>query len=383
MTTLYGILKRMANKIGKDVGNISIQDILSPGFKLSDLQWLFMDLFERISERQVPSDIISKCLSNRFVQPSGISLSQLLQFDKNALDIAEERGFTSVVMPPVSILGTSSALTPIKQRNIMSTVRMTEVTADIATALAVESSRRRKMQCPRGDDINICSSQRIIRLQKFSDDLGFTPHFQMFGLCSLGRYRVDNALEFEYLANHIQTYLEMALMDANAYGVNNITVAISDMQITEAIIARKNIDRTWIRKNTEDESFDFIRESEINLTRLYGSIQDVTPEIVERFKINGRVSFLREVEKKVVIPLKRQFPEVNFLFDFGRIMGIGYYPGLCFKIIADNLHSEMYPLADGGLVDWAQKMLSDKKELMLASGFGSELFCSMFNKYRA
>ena len=54
-----------------------------------------------------------------------------------------------------------------------------------------------------------------------------------------------------------------------------------------------------------------------------------------------------------------------------------YYSPFQFNI---NIRTgdETFNLADGGIVDWTQKLLSDKKERLLISGFGTELFCKSF-----
>lgn len=370
------IIGRLTKKIGKKLGDISIKDILSKDLKLSDLQWLFMYLFEKLSKRQTSSSIINKHVDNRFTQSSNINPRDILIFDDIAFT-ATENDFKPIILSPVSILGSSSNLTKITQGNIMSSVRMVELTADITTALAIECCQRRKQSCFH-DDINICSSQRILRLQKFSDDLGFTPHFQMFGMCSLGKYRSNDNFELNYLLKHIKSYLEIIKLHDVKGNVNNVVVTISHMQIIESIIDKYRLSREWLRRNTEDENFDFIKESKIDIRRFYESISKINQEDVQNLKIKGIVNILSEIENNVIKALKNQFPNVAFLFDIGRITGIGYYPNICFKITANNHLNDMYPLVDGGFVNWSQKMLSNKKERLLISGFGSELFCSMF-----
>lgn len=381
MENYKNILQRIAKSIGKTSDNITIQDLLTHKFKLSDLQWLFMHIYEHLSKKQSPQEILNKHINNRFTQIANVGQLKLLEFDQIAFNIANKNNFNPIALSPVCILGTNSILTLIKQRNTLSTVRMIEVISDITTAIAIESAKKRKKQLSTVADINMSASHRIIRLQQLNDDLGFTPHFQMFGLCSLGRYRNNSAFEIKYLVKHIQSYLSILYSTKfKKYAVNNVVVTLSDMQLIESIISKENINREWLRKNTENESFNFIQESQINIPRFYKSINDVKNNDIDYFKISGRILLLSEIEKSVIIPLKRKFPKTIFLFDFGRTAGIGYYPDLCFKITAKNSLLTMYPLADGGIVDWGKKLLSDKKELMLTSGFGSELFCTMFKK---
>ena len=56
-----------------------------------------------------------------------------------------------------------------------------------------------------------------------------------------------------------------------------------------------------------------------------------------------------------------------------------YYRGVNYKIAATIGGSE-YELADGGIVDWTQKLLGNSKERFVISGIGSErLFTVMWS----
>ena len=54
----------------------------------------------------------------------------------------------------------------------------------------------------------------------------------------------------------------------------------------------------------------------------------------------------------------------------------GYYRGVQFKlyILRDGGERE---IADGGFVDWTQRLLENRKERLLISGFGLELLVKM------
>lgn len=53
----------------------------------------------------------------------------------------------------------------------------------------------------------------------------------------------------------------------------------------------------------------------------------------------------------------------------GRSSGRGYYTGLCFKVQADFGAGEL-EVGDGGFVDWTGKLLGNRKERLLISGYG-------------
>ncbi len=57
--------------------------------------------------------------------------------------------------------------------------------------------------------------------------------------------------------------------------------------------------------------------------------------------------------------------------DPGRETGRGYYAGYCFKVYA--VHGDArYELSDGGLVDWTQQLLQNRKERLVISGIGTD-----------
>jgi histidyl-tRNA synthetase len=69
---------------------------------------------------------------------------------------------------------------------------------------------------------------------------------------------------------------------------------------------------------------------------------------------------------------------VEFSFNLRRLTGLGYYDGPCFHIKMTNDRGESFMLADGGFVQWTQRLLGDKKERLLTSAIGIELLCRLF-----
>lgn len=53
-----------------------------------------------------------------------------------------------------------------------------------------------------------------------------------------------------------------------------------------------------------------------------------------------------------------------------RESGRAYYRGLCFKVFAARAGKEPLEVADGGFVDWTAKLLGNRKERLLISGYG-------------
>lgn len=54
-----------------------------------------------------------------------------------------------------------------------------------------------------------------------------------------------------------------------------------------------------------------------------------------------------------------------------REAGRAYYDRMCFKVFA-TASSERFEIADGGLVDWTQQLLQNRKERLMIGGLGVE-----------
>jgi hypothetical protein len=57
----------------------------------------------------------------------------------------------------------------------------------------------------------------------------------------------------------------------------------------------------------------------------------------------------------------------------------GFNETLCFKIYATSSEGDTLELADGGVVNWTQRLLANAKERLVISGLSSERICSAFN----
>jgi hypothetical protein len=109
-------------------------------------------------------------------------------------------------------------------------------------------------------------------------------------------------------------------------------------------------------------------------------MKDIPDKVTASYGLSGPFAMLKIAELSIVQTLQKRFPHVTFRFDIERTAGMGYYSSLCFKITATNETGHKFPLVDGGMSDWTQKILSSRKERFFSSGIGSELFCNLFAK---
>jgi hypothetical protein len=164
----------------------------------------------------------------------------------------------------------------------------------------------------------------------------------------------------------------------SGYTTSNTVVAISDIRIAEAIIKASDVDRKVVGLNTQNEDFDLFTHCRVGFPSRFAQLEEVPKEFVSQYGLERPMSYLAEIEKKVLIWLRATFPDISIIFDLGRSAGIGYYESFCFKLAACTTQGQKFPLADGGMVDWTKRLLGSKKERLLISGFGSELFCRNF-----
>ncbi len=224
-------------------------------------------------------------------------------------------------MSPVCPLGTNSVVASVDQNQAVSTSRNTEVISDATNVLALECVVRRqeaiKAPSTHLDEVHLAASHRFLR-PKLYDSPAFSAHFHMFSLCSAGRDQGNLQFETSALQLQLQFYL----------------TALQELL---------------------NESIEF-------------------SVLITDFHEHDRSTFL---EKSLLAPIKNKFTNVVCKFNDERTTGRGYYQNLCFHIYATLPSGEDIQLADGGSVDWTQKLTSNRKERLIISGISSERICSL------
>jgi histidyl-tRNA synthetase len=244
---------------------------------------------------------------------------------------------------------------------------MTEVVGDIAVSLAIESaaiSRHQKVS-----NVKLATSHRITRVQDFSSIPGFTQHFKMFGLSTSGIGSSDSE---DAIVEHIDFYLSLLeFLKTMWCDFTDLTVYISDISMSMKMIQTAGLSMEEVRSMTDyEEEYDLCSKSKINVERYHESLSSVSGVQYSAFAATA----------ERIKRLQQEYSSVKILYDLGRIAGINYYNGLCFKIVATNARGQTLPLADGGFSDWSAQLLHDKKRFCVTSGIGSEMFCREFGE---
>jgi hypothetical protein len=313
----------ISDRISRAAGVRNLVDVLAVRLAPTDLQSLLLDVFRRRAAKLEPADVLRRYEERRFVRPSPLDPRRLLAFDEVAFATAAPT-FEPVELAPVAPLGAVSALADLDQNLAVATVRNTEVVSDSTNVLALEcAARRRALGSGRRNarSLNLCASHRLLRGQAY-EDAALSAHFRLFALVTAGRDSGSWQFEIESVGAHVSFYLRLF-------------ARLHDGGFTSAPV-RTRVGFTRLKK---------------------GPPEDL-------------------VETAVLAPMRKEFPQASFGFDRTRVDGRSYYDGLCFAVHVD-VGDGATALVDGGLTDWTQRLLADRKERLMISGVGSELVCSL------
>jgi len=309
-------------RIEREIGIPGLAELLAERLTPTDLQSLLLDVYRQRARRQEPSAVLSDYQTNRFVRPSTVSPVSLAAWEHTAFDNLPP-GFQPVALSPVCPLGTCSAVAQVDQNRVLSTTRNTEVVSDSTNVMALECAVQRRLHLRRDpkstEQVHLAASHRLLRTQQYSQNPLLVPHFSLFALCSAGRKQGSLDFELSTLVTHISFYLR----------------ALRGFLGTQV--------------------------------RLRLAVTD--------FSANDRRALLTD---QIFVPVQSAFTDVECLFDDERTGGRGYYEDLCFHVYAAAPSGEMLELADGGVVNWTQILLSNAKERCVISAVGSERVCTAF-----
>ncbi|HEY2378129.1 MAG TPA: hypothetical protein VGH98_19290 [Gemmatimonadaceae bacterium] len=310
----------ITNRIERELGLPGIASLLAERLDPSDLQSLLLDVYRRIVMHRTTPSLLADFDTNRFVRPSTIRPAAYLEWERLALSLLPSE-FEALELSPVCPLGASSAMAGLGQDWALSTIRNTDVVSDSTNVLSLEAARRRRelrRADPRsGEPVHLAASHRLLRTRRYSDPR-LSQHFRVFSLCSAGRDRGSFQFDTEALGLHVKFYLSAI----RAHLGDSIPLQLSVTPLDSATTLNSAIERLLDR-------------------------------------------------------LRRALPGVTAVVDHDRTAGRAYYRTLCFWIVSESEGAEPIQLVDGGCVDWTQRLLSDSKERLFASGIGTDRVCTM------
>lgn len=306
-------------RIEREIGIPGLIDALVERLTPTDLQSLLLEVYRRRAAGVSPRQLLERYEQDRFARPTEIAPDLLASFDQLARSLLPEH-YTAIELSPVCPLGTNASVATVDQNKVISTIRNSEVVADITNVLALECAVRRRhllRQDPQSRQrVGLSTSQRVARAQVFQAAPGVLPHFRLFGLCTAGRDEGSFLFEATSLVEQISFYARLLHeFSHSGYQTQSLRVAITELEggRREAVLA-----------------------------------------------------------EQVFKPLLDRHPTMRCAFDPERQTGRGYYTGVCFHIYAIDATGNEVELTDGGFTSWTQQLLSNKKERLLISGLGVE-----------
>jgi hypothetical protein len=282
----------------------------------ADLTTLLLHLARRRVASMSPAEVIRRYETDRFVRPGPVAHDRLVRAEQVLL-AALPSGFEVVTLAPVVPLGTHASVAAADQNRVVSTTRNTEVAADPTNGLALEAAVRRR-------------------------DLLQTDPRSAERVRLAGCQRVVRGQRFED---------EAMLAHFGLFGL---------------VTAGRDTGNRGFEREAAVEHAAFAVDALVSI-----GVRD----------IEVRPSDLRDGFSSVVDDLHRVFADregVLVVDRPDREDGRGYYAGFCFKVRA-GLEDESIEVADGGLVDWTQRLVSSAKERLFISGLGLERVAALLS----
>lgn len=278
----------------------------------ADINTLEMACSESIAARTSPGMLLNRYIKSSYAQEAEVDAMQLRRIEADVLAIAQEMGIQTVQLSPVAPLGACSVVGAVHQNKVISAVRGVEVSADPTNALALSYCAGVKSGKAGREMTHLCTTQRVVRAQPFRAE-GQIQHFTMFAMISAGYDEGSYSFEKEALATHIALYNRIF----QEYFHETITLRLRRMP--------------------------GYRDGEGLIKRLAGHVSAAIPSLSIA-----------------------QHPDD----------GTGeYYRGMQFNLLI-NGKERVIAIADGGITDWSQTLLSNQKQRMLISAFGIDRMLS-------
>jgi hypothetical protein len=288
-------------------GAPEVLEVLTERLSGSELTTLLLEVVRRRASRRSPTDLVRTYQEDRFVVPGSVPFRRLRRAEEALVQTLPE-DFELLVLAPVVPLGTHSVLGLVDQKRVISTIRQTEVAADPTNALALDAALRRR---------------------------GL--------LASDGR-----SIERVRLAASQRVLRGQRWTDPNAE---------SHFHIFALITAGRDAGHLAFERESALEHVRFAA-----LAMLHAGVQRVRIDLTD---LTGREARIGAAVREGLPDI----PEVEVTDWPDRTEARGYYSSFCFKAraIIDGVPLE---IADGGLVDWTQRLVPSGKERLFISGVG-------------
>jgi len=287
----------------------------------SDFTSVLLEVARRRAARQTPAGVLRRYEQDRFVRPGQVPAMALRRVEDMLLGGLP--GDVEVVsLAPLVPLGTHSALGPVSQDKVVSTIRATEVAADPTNGLALEAASRRvraREGAARSAPVRLAAVQRAVRAQQLPDAPGFFAHFGLFALVTAGRDPGGLGFERSALAGQLR---------------------IAIRGVAAAIALGPADDAAGVQ---------------VALTPLSDQGERIAAAVAAELGGEGTAEIVTDRERQA---------------------GRGYYRHLCFKV---NVRTDGQPqeIGDGGFTDWTARLTANAKERLLICGLSTDRLATL------
>lgn len=364
----------------KKYKDINLEELLV-NMSNDDINQILLEIYRQRCQNISEKSILEKYNINYdYFGPGSMSLKKTMKYNLLFLN-SLPKSYDTIELSMINPLGTNSRITCLSQNMILSTIKNSEVCGDPTTALTLESCKRRKKLIMLGkinEEVNLATVQKVLRMQKFDTSKGYMQHFDLFALVSSGRKQKNKRFDVDKIYEHIEIWLKLCdKLKKKSFNLGKIEVGITDIDFVEHLVRNNYIERKVINENSFNE-FDLFKEECIDIPKKIKGYNDFSNLQCQKYELNFLKKRIEEIENNFIKKLSSKYKDVNFYIEMDRKGGLGYYDGLCFHIYSNN-GSNIVPLCDGGVTDWNAKLLSDKKEISVTSGFGAELVLKLFS----
>src|SRR5215469_15436590 len=120
-----GVLQRVLGQ----AGGAGLLDLLAEELSGADFTSLLLEAMRRRADRLSAPDVLRQYRTDRFVSPATTDPRDVRRVE-DAMFAALPDGFEALTLAPVLPLGAHSAVAAVDPRNVIATIRRTEVAAD-------------------------------------------------------------------------------------------------------------------------------------------------------------------------------------------------------------------------------------------------------------
>ncbi|KOX10570.1 hypothetical protein ADK66_08765 [Micromonospora sp. NRRL B-16802] len=283
------------------------------GLSGADLRTLLLGVARDRAATVHPADVVRRWREDRFVRPARADPRALAQLEARMWQLLPA-DVCGVELSPVVPVGTCTAVAPVSQNRIVTTMRASEVLSDPTNALAIEAALRRR----RGGEVHLAAAHRVLRAQDFGG--GASAHFRLFALVSSARDAGSGSTQARLLIRHL-TYWRTVLTDLAPAAVPQLHITVFDDEV--------------IRERLADT---------------------VRPALDGNAASAGDAQALGQ-------------PLVPLVDEPERRRGRSYYTGCAIRI---TVRGGSLEVGDGGLTDWTARLSGDAKERCLVSCLATE-----------